>query len=410
MVQVLRNRNLALLWSGQCVSIAGDWLLIIALPIYVYQRTGSAFAAGIATIAGTLPDLLFGSVAGVLVDRWNHKHVLIAADLLRAFALPLLLLVDGANTIWVVYVFAALMSTLSVPFGPARAAFIPRLVAHEDLLAANALDSLGETVAGLVGPALGGIVFGLMHLPGVVLLDAGSFLVSCILIGCVRSPAAYASPSGERHRPTVAFALARFWQEWRCGLKQLARDRLLGVVAAARGVAMLGQGLISVLWVVYVTDILAGGAVVYGGVQVAVALGTLIGGLLIGTFGKLAAPRYLIGASGMLVGLLLLAVFQLASVPAILALNLLAGIPAVGFFVSIHTLVQQRAAADVRGRVFGLLGTSSAFCLLVGMGTASLLGGVVRVDRLLSGAAVLYFLAGSLFIGFGASAGHARAE
>src|SRR3990170_1488040 len=73
MRSVLRQRNFGLLWMAGLISLAGDWMLRIALPIYVYRLTGSALATSTMLIAGMLPDLLFGSIAVVFVDRWDRK-------------------------------------------------------------------------------------------------------------------------------------------------------------------------------------------------------------------------------------------------------------------------------------------------------------------------------------------------
>src|SRR5919198_1112108 len=84
MIATLRQRNFALLWFAGLISLAGDWMLIVALPIYVYQLTGSTLATSTMFIAGRLPTLLFGSVAGVFVDRWDRKRTMVVANLLLA--------------------------------------------------------------------------------------------------------------------------------------------------------------------------------------------------------------------------------------------------------------------------------------------------------------------------------------
>lgn len=92
MLATLRRRDFALLWSGGLISMTGDWMLLVALPIYVYQATGSALATGAIFAAELLPNALFGSVAGVFVDRWDRKRTLVVTNaLLTLSVLPLLL-------------------------------------------------------------------------------------------------------------------------------------------------------------------------------------------------------------------------------------------------------------------------------------------------------------------------------
>ena len=113
MLAVLRRRDFVLLWLGQLVSVVGDWILLIALPFFVYQETGSVLATGALFATETLPRLLLGSVAGVFVDRWDRRRTMVVADLLRAAALLPLLLVPLADWLWVVYPIGLLEATIS---------------------------------------------------------------------------------------------------------------------------------------------------------------------------------------------------------------------------------------------------------------------------------------------------------
>src|SRR6476661_6462987 len=103
MLTTLFQRNFALLWLGGLISLAGDWMLGIALPIYVYQLTGSALATSLMFIAETLPRILLGSVAGVFADRWERKRLMVITNLLLAVGLLPLLLLQSAAWVWVVY-------------------------------------------------------------------------------------------------------------------------------------------------------------------------------------------------------------------------------------------------------------------------------------------------------------------
>src|SRR5437016_1133752 len=100
MLQLLRQRNFGLLVVGGVISSLGDWFLMIALPFYVYGLTGSALATGGTFIAESLPSVLFGSLAGVFVDRWDRRRTMIYSDLLRAFVLLGLLAARSVDTIW----------------------------------------------------------------------------------------------------------------------------------------------------------------------------------------------------------------------------------------------------------------------------------------------------------------------
>ena len=87
MFKTLRNGNFARLWCAGLISQAGDWVLLIGLPIYVYILTRSLLATSITFAAGIIPQIVLGSVAGVFVDRWNRRRTLVVANLLLAVAL-----------------------------------------------------------------------------------------------------------------------------------------------------------------------------------------------------------------------------------------------------------------------------------------------------------------------------------
>jgi MFS family permease len=127
MLSVLRRRDFALLWFGGLISIAGDWVLYAALPFYVYERTGSTIATAGMIVATLLPSVLLGSIAGVFVDRWDRKRVLVLTNLLQAATVSVLLLVPS-GWLWLVYAVAAVQSVLSSFSQPAESALLPSLV------------------------------------------------------------------------------------------------------------------------------------------------------------------------------------------------------------------------------------------------------------------------------------------
>src|SRR5215217_13751 len=213
---VLRRRDFALLWVAGLVSLTGDWMLIVALPITVYQLTGSALATGGVLIANKLSALILGSVAGVFVDRWDRKRTMVVANLIRAPVLLLLVVVDSAERIWIVYLVAAVVSAVGQFFRPAENALLPRLVGEEHLVPANALNALNDNLSRLAGPALGGLVAAGLGLSGVVAVDAASYLVAAGLIAAIA-----ASTRPDRALPPDAAAVtatgAVIWREWLAG-------------------------------------------------------------------------------------------------------------------------------------------------------------------------------------------------
>ena len=186
MLRVLRRRSFALLWTSGLVSMAGDWILYAALPFYVFQRTGSTVATAGMVVAELLPGVLLGTVAGVFVDRWSRKRVLVAANLLQAAVVAALVLVQLDGWLWIVYLVAAAQSSVAAFAGPAENALLPTLVDDADLVPANALNALNNRLARLAGLPIGGLLLATGGIVPVVIADVASFGVAAALLVGVR--------------------------------------------------------------------------------------------------------------------------------------------------------------------------------------------------------------------------------
>jgi MFS family permease len=157
------NRDYMLLWSGQAVSSLGTQVSTIAFPFLVLALTGSLAQAGFMGGLRALPYLIFSLPAGALIDRWDRKRVMIICDGGRALALgsiPVAVLL-GQLTMLQLYLVSAVEGTLFVFFNLAEVACLPRVVPPEQLPAATAQNSATDGTSFLVGPALGGALFGL---------------------------------------------------------------------------------------------------------------------------------------------------------------------------------------------------------------------------------------------------------
>jgi MFS family permease len=402
MLAILRQRNFALLWLGSLISFVGDWVLFIALPVYVYDLTGSALATGGMFIAQTAPRLLFGSIAGVFVDRWDRRRTMIVANLLSAAVLLLLLPVRSITDLWLVYLAAFLQASISLFFQPAESALVPTLVGEEHLVHANALTALNWELTRLIAPPLGGLVMAVFGLGSVIAIDSISFLLSAALIALIALPAAERVRPNLAHHAHVASAWRAVWHELIEGLRLVRRDRLVRALFIITGVAMVAEGIINVLGFPWLKQVLHGDALTRGWMASAQAVGGLIGGLLIGRVSRLVRPVYLIGLSGIVLGLVSLALINVTALPidaslwlpAALLLKLLQGVPIMGLFVSVDTLLQQSVADRYRGRIFGAYGAISALTMLSGQAAASLLGDPIGLVPVLNWMGIMYLLAG----------------
>src|SRR4029077_11361083 len=125
-LRVLRQRNFALLWFGGFVSNLGDFVLFVGLPYEIYRLTSSTLATAGMVLAFLVPEILLGSIAGVYVDRWDRRRLMVAVNLVQAVVLLPLLLVHQLG-LWVIYAVLLTESGVSQLFGPAQIALMPSL-------------------------------------------------------------------------------------------------------------------------------------------------------------------------------------------------------------------------------------------------------------------------------------------
>ncbi len=404
MLATLRHRNFALLWLGGLISFVGDWALFIALPVFVYDLTGSTLATGGMFMAQSLPRLLLGSIAGVFVDRWDRRRTMIVANLLSAVTLLLLLLVHTPADLWLLYLAAFLQTTVALFFSPAESALVPHLVGEDQLLHANALTALNWELTRLIAPPLGGLAMVWLGFGSVIVLDAVSFLLSASLIAMIALPREAAQPLA--HEPLAAGSSAwlRIYRDLAAGVRLVLRDHLIRSIFLITATAMVAEGLLNVLAFPWLKLVLQGGALERGWLASAQAIGGLIGGLLIGRAARLVRPAQLVGVSGIMLGLLMLAyvnvntlpIDQSLFLPAALLIKLLQGVPIMGLFVSIDTLLQQNVADRYRGRIFGAYGATAGLAILIGQALASMFGDRIGIIPVLDIMGLAYLLAGLL--------------
>ena len=326
------NRDFALLWWGGLVSMMGGWALQIGLPVYVFNTTGSTLATGLIFMAGTLPRILLGSVAGIFVDRWDRRRTLIVTNLLSCAAVLPLALVPSTGWLWLVYGVAFVQAIINRFFIPAENAFLPSVVKKEQLAAANALNALNNNLARLVGPALGGVVMGGVGLSGVVVLDAASFLVAAGCMALVQTKTAPAQADLEQ--TDMLAGLRGMWRAWLEGLEGLERvisDRMIRLLFLIVAAASVGEGVMAVLFIPFVTEVLRGEATAVGWLMSAQAIGGIGGGVLTSGLAGRTAPHRLLGWGGLCLGIIDLMIFNypyfISGVLPALLLIALAGVP-----------------------------------------------------------------------------------
>jgi MFS family permease len=204
-IELLRgNRSFRQVWLGQVVSQMGDWFDTIALYTIILNLTGSGRAIGLLMVARFVPSFVFGSLSGVVADRFSRRSIMIVSDLLRAVVVLGFLFVRRADQLWIIYFLTVLQLGLSTFFEPAKTAVIPSIVSDRELVAANAISSVTWSAMLTIGAAIGGLVTGWFGTDVAFILDALTYLLSAALIASVRLPK---RPPREKTKLTISRAL-----------------------------------------------------------------------------------------------------------------------------------------------------------------------------------------------------------
>ena len=179
---VLRRRSFALMWTGQLISTIGSALTSLAASILVYRVTGgSAFSVGLMLMATAAPSLLVGLVAGVFVDRYDRRRIMITADLLRAGLVFLIPFLVPHGIAWL-YAIVMLTSAIGQFFDPAYESVLPEVAPDEELAAANSLIAISSFGSTAIGFAASGLIAARYPIEYAFYLDAVSFLISALCI------------------------------------------------------------------------------------------------------------------------------------------------------------------------------------------------------------------------------------
>ena len=267
-----RNRNFVLVWAGQSLSMFGSRLTYISLMWWVLEETGSASALAGVAIAAALPVLFFGPLAGVFVDRLDRRRLMLAMDLANGVIIgtAATLLMIGVLQVWEIYLFMTLASTATVFHRPALQSSIPNLVSQGELMRANGLYQLSAGAAGITGPAVGGILVGMLGSGDTMLLDAGTFLLAAVSLALASFP----SP-----RIEVKKGLGAILSDLAAGFRFLRDSRILFFMLILFALINFILAPTSILFPIMAKDVLHAGARGFGLFGSALSLGMVIGGL-----------------------------------------------------------------------------------------------------------------------------------
>ena len=340
-----RHRNYRLFFTGQLVSAAGTWMQNVALAWLVIQLSSSALAVGALAFCRFLPFLLLGLVAGVIVDRFDTRRLLIATQASAmgvSIVLAIVTLADVA-TLPLVYALAALGGLILVFDSPSRQTLTFQMVGPRELPNAVALNSGMFNASRVVGPAIAGILIAVTGVGVCFVANAVSFLAVLVALKVMRV---------EELTPVTKSRETRMLAGIREGLAWSARSQLaLTVLVVVTIVSTVGFNF-NVLVPLLASQTLHIGPGMFGALSASFGLGALAGALATATLRRASPRTFAAGAVGFSLAMLALAPVHSAG-PALVLLFVL-GLCFSLFTASANALVQLAAPDHLRGRVVSL--------------------------------------------------------
>jgi len=380
-----------LLLTGQFVSQMGDRLAMVAFPVLVWRSTGSTLSTGLVFALYTLPYILFGTLAGVFIDRVNKRTVMVAADVVRAL-LVVVVPLAAAHSMPLVFVLSFAMATAAVFFEPSKLAILPDIVSTGSLMRANSLMATGENLTEILGYALAGLMLAYVSTTTAFRIDSASFLVSAAALVLMR----YRAPV---MKASVG-AAASFWRELREGLAFLRHHRGLLVNTIMIVAAMAGIGASYPLTFFFAIKVLDGGTKAFGAFEAVIAVGYLVGSIAVAVAATRVSKGYAMTLGLVVMGFSLAVVALAGGVWQACIPFAVLGIANSFALISVDTYLQESVPQELRGRVFGVRFTlaQGTYALSVLIGGA--LAGVfdVRVLFVMAGVLVAVPAIAGLFV------------
>jgi putative nucleotidyltransferase with HDIG domain len=376
---VLRIRPFRMLWTGQAVSYFGDMMNTTGLAIMLLVLTGSATMVSLGLLAKAAPTILFGLIAGPLVDRFNRQRLMVGADIARAL-LTMTIPFFAFNWLPGVFIAVFLVATASAFFNPAKQAILPNLVPSKLLVRANGLISSSEKTMELVGYSAAGLITLAVSWAPLFVIDSLTYLVSAVTLLGVHD-----SARKERRKELRLFR--DIGEGTRFILGNPSLRAIMGLTTAAA--VFIGMTFPVLVFLAY--GQFRGGPSGYGFLEAGIGGGAILGAVL----APIAMTRFRAGS------LILLGVAGMGLADALAGLThnlwvavavlFLGGVANTIYYIPMISVTQREAPDWVRGRVMSSRFLVLQLGLLAGMAIAGPLTGHV-------GAPVVYTTAGALLV------------
>jgi len=395
-VRLFGSRSFFRLWLAQVASALGDWIGFVAITALAARIAGGGSpeaAVGLVLSARLVPGFFFAPVAGVLVDRWDRKKVMVSCDIGRGLVLATLPWVD---TIPGLVVISFLLEILTLMWSPAKEASVPSIVPKAYLPTANSLSLVAAYGTFPIGSAMFTALAGVAKWLGeydaleglkvdqefiAIYFDVGTYFLSALLISTLALPSSRRASTTEAASDTrrrIDFGQA--WRELREGVAFIGHNRIVRAIMLSIATGLVGGGMLVPLGPAFARTTLGGGSAAFGLLLTALGIGVAAGIIGLSVIQRRIPHEkvFLFAVFG--AGISIVAGASMTTLTPVLALVGVLGVCAGAVYVLGFTILQTNVAEELLGRVFATLNTLVRFCLLSAFAIAPLLSALL--DRL----------------------------
>ena len=376
------------LWLAQVASSLGDWIGFVALTALATRVAGGGSpeaAVGLVLSARLIPGFFLAPVAGVLVDRWDRKRVMVACDIGRGLVVSTLPWVDSVGGL---VLASLLLEIFTLLWAPAKEASVPRLVPTHYLATANSLSLVAAYGTFPIGSALFALLAGVAVFLGrydalaglrvdqefvALYFDVGTFFVSAALIATLNLP----RRRSETARATTGIDLGAAVRDVKEGFAFIGQSRLIRAVMLAIATGLVGGGMLVPLGPRFAKETLGGGSASFGLLLTALGIGVASGIIGLSVLQRRLPHMQVFVVAVFGAGISILVGASMSDLRLALFFVSLLGVFAGAIYVLGFTLLQTNVADGLRGRIFATLYTMVRFCLLLAFAIAPFLSSLL---------------------------------
>ena len=355
--QILFQKDFTLVVIGQIISLFGNAILRFALPLYLLRETGSPSLFGAVTACSFIPMIIFSLFGGVLADRVNKRNIMVILDFGTAAIIAVFYLIHGILPIVpIMIVCLMLLYSISGAYQPAVQASIPALLENEQIMRGNAVINMVNTLASLLGPIIGGILFGAWGLVPILLVSTACFLSSAVMEIFIHIP--FKKRKSEKSMASIVLD----------DLKESGRyiknekPEFVPVIVILALFNLIFSSVMIVGIPIMVVNILQMSDISLGITQGALGLGGLAGGLLGGIIGgRLKLKNGYLLLAGCSVSALVMGIGLFSFVPPLVGYWLITGMSFAAmalstmFTIQMCSMVQQQTPSHLIGKIMALI-------------------------------------------------------